>query len=298
MSLISNFYIYFKGAFQDFINNALIHTITIITIALSLLVVGAFGLFFLNVNNVIDSWKQGIRIMAYFDSHVSERRSLDIMENLKILKGINEIKYISKDDAIKYLEKKMKRHKELLNNLRENPLPASLDIQIHPKLTDWNEIEELAIKIENIPEIKEVEYGKGWLNKVTTFIDLFKITCLTIGFILIITTLFIISNTIRLVFYSRKEEIEIMRLIGATNSFIKVPFYLEGIMQGFIGGLFGLAALYLIFISIFSGQVPDWSQNIFQPLFFPFWFSINIIIFSMFIGWVGCYISLKQFIRL
>jgi len=288
---------FFRGVGKDFIATPMLHTVTILTIALSLLVSSAFGLFFSNINQIFYTWKQGIRIMAYVSSSV-ENIDVDIIKNqIQALYGVNKIDYISSEDALLYMKEEMQQA-EILSHLKENPLPASFMIYVKPTNNTWETIERIATQIKMMPEITEVEYGKGWLERISSFMAFFRITCIAIGVLLLITTLFVISNTIRLVFYARRDEIDVMRLMGATRWFIKIPFYLEAICQGLIGGIIGIIVLFGLFYYLTIYNFPAWTTDLFHPHFFSLHIIIMLIFMSMGIGWVGCYISLKQFIKL
>jgi len=294
---MKNLGLYINGAFQDLKSNVMLHIISIVSIALSLLVIGSFGLFFNNINHVVDNWKKGIKIIAYFHRNVAEQRILDVKTQVLLQKGVQDVTYVTKEEALDYLKQRMQRQKGLFENLNQNPLPASLEINIKTSIKNWEEIEKLAIRVENIPEISDVEYGKGWLDRITAFIGLIKLTCSSIGVLLLVTTFFVISNTIRLIFYSRREEIEIMRLVGATTWFIKAPFFIEGIIHGFFGGIIGLGILYALFTLLFSQFLPLWSLNIFQPHFFSMVQCSYILISCMIIGWLSCIVALRQFLK-
>lgn len=108
---------------------------------------------------------------------------------------------------------------------------------------------------------------------------------------------FIVSNTIRLVLYSRRDEVAIMRLVGATDRFIKVPFYIEGIIQGALGGIIGLIALFVAFMFISYNVELDLSFGFSTIRFLPLKVFCGIILCSIFVGWIGCYLSLKQFLK-
>jgi cell division transport system permease protein len=290
-------YSFFKGVFKDFLATPMLHTVTILTIAMSLLVTSAFGLFFTNINQVFYIWKKGIRIMAYVAPSV-EKEDIEIVEkHIKNLYGVTQIEYISKTDALNFMQNQMQQG-NILSHLKKNPLPASFMIHVNPEVNTWETIENLASQLQLMPEISEVEYGKGWLERITAFMTFFQFTCTAIGTLLVITTLFVVSNTIRLVFYSRQDEIEIMRLVGATQWFIKIPFYLEGIIHGLIGGIIGLAFLYGLFYYLTIYNLPVWSTDLFKPHFYSFHTIGMLILLSMGTGWAGCYISLKQFIKL
>ena len=275
----------------------MLHTVTILTIALSLLVTAAFGLFFTNINQVFYIWKKGIRIMAYVSPSVEQTDIAMVEKHIKNLYGVKQIEYISQEDALDFMKNDMKQG-NILSHLKKNPLPASFMIHVNPEVNSWQTIENLANQLQRMSEIYEVEYGKGWLERITSFMTFFQFTCMAIGTLLVITTLFVVSNTIRLVFYARRDEIDVMRLVGATQWFIKFPFYLEGIIQGLIGGIIGLTFLYGLFYYLTIYNLPVWSTDLFTPHFYSFQTIVMLIFLSMGTGWAGCYISLKQFIRL
>ena len=107
----------------------------------------------------------------------------------------------------------------------------------------------------------------------------------------------IVANTSRLVLYSRREEVEIMRLVGATDRFIKTPFYIEGLLQGAAGGILGLATLFITYVIISTNMDQSLTPGFFTIRFLSAWTFFGIILCSMFVGWLGCYISLKQFLK-
>jgi len=290
-------YFFFKGVLKDFIATPMLHTVTILTIALSLLVTSAFGLFFTNINQVFYIWKKGIRIMAYVSPSVAQTDIEMLEKHINNLYGVKEIEYISKENALLFMKNEMQQG-NILSHLKKNPLPASFMIHVNPEVNTWQTIENLANQLQMMPEISEVEYGKGWLERITSFMSFFQFTCMAIGTLLIITSLFVVSNTIRLVFYSRRDEIDVMRLVGATQWYIKIPFFMEGIIQGLLGGIIGLTFLYCLFYYLTIYNLPVWSTDLFKPHFYSFHTIVMLILMSMGTGWAGCYISLKQFIKL
>ena len=117
------------------------------------------------------------------------------------------------------------------------------------------------------------------------------------GMLFFVAAIFIVANTIRLVLYSRREEVEIMRLVGATDRFIKAPFYIEGLIQGIMGGIIGLGVLFLMFIAISSNMEQDISSGMISIRFLSPVILLGLLTGSMFVGWLGCYLSLKQFLK-
>ncbi len=288
---------YYHRAVQDLRDNGFLSSVTIITIALSVLIVSAFALFFTNANDLMNYWEKGIKIMAYLKPGTSQKNLHDIKRNIQEIYGVQDVTFISKEEAFKKLEQQMKRQSSILMNLNENPLPDALEIRMTTSSQRSEKVEEIATKIESMPSIEDIEYGQQWLRRFTNIFDLFRLAGYTMGGIFFIAAVFIMSNTIRLATYMRREEIEIMRLVGASEKFIKGPFYIESIIQGTLGGMGGIAALFITFRLISSTVENSFKYELFDIKFLSPEFYCGIILCSIFAGWSGCYISLKQFLR-
>ena len=286
-----------KKVLTDIRSNRFLNLITIITISLSILVVSVFLLFFENASRVIESWNQGGRAMIYLNKEFT----LDMLPKLKArinaLGDIEEMVYISKSQALNKLKKDMSSQSAFLKTLKENPLPDAMEIKMK-SYNSFEEVQKFAQSIKAIEIVEDVEYGQGWLGRFLKIFNLFKITGYAMCSLFFLIALFITANTVRLAFYSRKLEVEIMRLVGATETFIKAPFYVEGLLQGLFGGLLGLTILLITYLTISSG----FTQSLASYLYFDIRFlsvkMIVLIIFgSTFLGWFGCYLSLKQILK-
>ncbi len=289
--------LFYKKAIKDILDNSFLNTVTIITISLSVLIVSALALFFVNANDIMSSWKKGISIMAYLKPDIVETALPEIKGKIQGMYGVAEVKFISKEEAMKRLKGQMKGHSSLLADLQENPLPAAFEVRLIASSAGSKKVENLAAQIEAMPSVEEAEYGQRWLGRFTNIFDLFKFTGYAMVGIFFIAAVFIVANTIRLVIYSRQGEIEIMRLVGATDRFIKTPFYIEGLIQGAIGGIIGLAALFVTFMLIALNVEQVSSSDIFHIRFLSPGVLCGIMLCSIFVGWLGCYISLKQFLK-
>jgi len=288
---------FFKRAFQDIRTNSFLSAVTIITIFLSVLIVSTLVLFFLNTNDYMNSWKKGIKIIAYLKPDIAETNLVDIKNKIHGLYGVAEAEFISKEEAMKRLREQMKRQSSLLNGFKENPLPDAFEIRLTEQFSNSERIENLAVQIEALPEIDDVEYGRRWIGRFIKLFDLFRLTGYAMSGIFFMAAVFIVANTIRLVIYSRREEIEIMRLVGATDRFIKTPFYIEAVIQGALGGIIGLAALFAAYIYISTNVEQSLSFDLLHVRFFSLRLSGAIILCSMLVGWLGCFISLRQFLK-
>ena len=286
--------IFFKRAVQDILRNKILNIITVITISLSIIIVGAFALFIINANHIMDSWKRCSRIMVYLSPDVSEIDIPAIKHKITEIYGVDSARFISKDEALSMLRKKMKQQASLLDNLRENPLPDAFEIKMTASYAEQKEIKSIVARIKSFPFVEELEYGQRWLGQFSDILHLFRLAGFAVGGLFLMAAIFIVANTIRLVLYSRNEEIEIMRLVGATENFIKIPFYVEGLMQGLLGGIAGLALLYISFMLISSNLSQYVLTGFVNLRFFSFGTSCLMILGSMFIGWIGCFLSFTQ----
>ncbi len=235
--------------------------------------------------------------MAYLYQDVPAEKIPEIQKKISGLYSVEDVRFISKEEAFDVLKQQMKRQSSLLENLKENPLPNAFEIRMIASSQTWEKVENLATLIKSIPQVEEVEYGQRWLARFSYIINLFKLSGYVLGILFSVASVFIVANTVRLVLYSRRDEIEIMRLVGASDRFIKVPFYIEGIILGALGGIVGLIVLFILFVSITSNIDQSITSGAFQIRFFPYDVMLIILISSMFVGWLGCFLSLKHIIK-
>ncbi len=289
--------LFFKRAIDDIFQNRFLNFVTIITISLTILIASAFILFFVNTGEIINSWKRGLRIMAYLKPGIHNADLTNLKRTIQSLDGVHTLRFISKQEAIDRLKAQMQHQSSLFENLTENPLPDSFEIRMTASTGSWQKIEFLAAQIGSLTLIEEVEYGRRWIGRFVRIISLFRLAGYAMGALFFMATVFIIANTIRLVIYSRREEVEIMRLVGATDSFIKMPFYIEGLIQGAVGAAMGLVMLFISFFFISSSIEQGFSPGLFRLRFLSLTTIGGILLGSMLVGWLGCYISLKQFLK-
>ena len=289
--------LFFKKALQDILGNRFLNSVTIVTIGLSILIVSSFALFFINTNALLDFWKKGIRVLVYLEPQATEANRLDLRYQIQQMENVQEIHFISKETALKRLKNQMKNHSSLLENLKENPLPDTFEIRIIDASRELTEVAALAEKIKSLSQVEEVEYGQHWIAKFSHIINIFKFVGYAMGGLFLFATLFIIANTIRLVLYSRKEEIEIMRLVGSNDRFIKAPFYIEGLILSALGGIVGLTALFTAYRFVLSKFHASLSLGLLEIKFLSIEQFFLFIGASMLVGWIGCYLSLKQFLK-
>ncbi|OQY04227.1 MAG: hypothetical protein B6I22_09890 [Desulfobacteraceae bacterium 4572_123] len=289
--------LFFQKAIHDIRTNRFLNTVTIITMGLSVLIVSAFTLFIVNAGDMMRYWEKGVQVMAYLEPDIQEATRLEIQDEIQSISEVAKVRFISSTEALNQLKIQMKRQSSILNGLDKNPLPDAFEIHMAAAARNLQQVEALANRIESVKGVAEVEYGQQWLGRFLDVFNLLRLAGYAIGGIFFMAAVFIVANTIRLVLYSRQEEIEIMRLVGATDGFIKAPFYIEGLIQGACGGIIGVAALFLAYFLVVSNIQQDFSSSLLTIRFLPPGTFLSIILCSMFVGWLGCYLSLKQFLR-
>jgi cell division transport system permease protein len=286
-----------QRAFIDISNNKYLHAVCIITIALSVFIVSAFGLFYINVTDFLDAWKKGIRIIVYLNNGVGQQERTELISAVGKFNGVSEIGFVSKEAALKDLKEKIGQQSALLEGIDENPLPDSLEIILSGTARDLNDLEKLANDIRSLPNVQDVEYAQKWLHRFTGVYNLFQVTGMVLAVIFFIATLLIVANTIRIIMFTRRKEIEIMRIVGADEAFIKYPLYIESLLQGFFGGTMGLLLLYGAFRMTMSKVEQDAMLSFFDITFIPAEFLLAIVACSMIIGWMGCHFSIRKFLK-
>lgn len=285
-----------RGA-ADFLNYKYLHGICVITIALSVFVISAFGLFLINAGDLMVSWKKGIRITAYLEPETGEDTRDAIIREMATYPEVSGVEYVSSREALDWLKEEIGRQTALLDGLTDNPLPDALEVSLSGDIDGADAISALAARIEGLDGVADVEYARQWIERFGGIYNLFRLTSMILIGLIISAVMMIVANTIRLILYSRIDEIKITRIIGADDVFIKYPLYFEGIMLGFLGGLAGLVLLYAAFFI----TVPQLSSAgllvYFQVRFLPWTLVLIILLISMTVGWLGCYFSIRRFLR-
>jgi cell division transport system permease protein len=245
--------VYFlRKALENIWTNPFLSLVTLSTIAISMLILGLFSLIYLNVQQSLHQMGGELQITAYLQETISPEQAEMLRSKVADWPEVEGITYISKKQALARFRSQLREYAGILEGLKENPLPASLELTLMPQYGRSGNIKELSTRLGRLPGVAEVQYGRKWMAKLRVFVEVMKLVGITVGGLLLIATIFVISNTIKLTFYSRREELEIMRLVGATDFFIKAPFLIEGLLHGLGGALLAAGGLSLLILFLFS----------------------------------------------
>src|SRR4030043_1648434 len=281
---------YFKNAFIKIMNNRLIHVISMGTITVSMLLLGSFMLLSINLENWIKEWGGNLSMSVYLKDGIDEKMKGDIEKQLLNIKGAKIKGFISKDQAMMQLKESLGSQAGLLSGLKHNPLPSSFELILEDTDDYRIDPEKITASLEKMEGVDEVQYSEQWVERFRGVIFVFRVASLIIGGLLCIAVLFIITNTIKLTIYSRRDEIEIYKLVGATDWFIKIPFLIEGAIQGIFSGLLALLILFGIYSLFAMKTVHLFGLPALNFIFLPNEYTMSIIFLSLILGLLGGFI--------
>lgn len=288
-----------KTTFINIKSNKQLFFASVGTITIALSILGLFLFVYINLNSVFSFWNEQVQLIVYLDDEVSsdEKKQLEKLFSSNL--EIQSFDFISREKAWGNFQSMFSEKASFLKSIGFNPLPASYSLKIKPSLERLKNIQSLANKLNKENGVESVEYGEEWISRFETFMILMRVFLLTLGALLCLGAVLIIANTVKLSVLSRKSEIELMLLTGATPGFIKVPFFLEGVFHGVLSAIISLGlmkGIHLYLVNQFQGSIKTFGRGMdFQ--FIPLPFIIVIMLTSILMGWLGSYLSLQQFLR-
>jgi len=261
-----------------------------------------FGLFFViiqNINNMVMNLEEQQGISAFIAKDASNEQIEQIGEAIKKIEGINTIKFVSKDEALNITKAKLKNNQKLLAGWEtDNPFRASYVVTLtNLELSD--EVQAELLKIENIADVNSKD---STIKALLTLANITRIVSGTILALLIVISIFIISNTIKLTVHARRKEISIMKYVGATDSFIRWPFIIEGIVIGLISGVISLllvGGLYTIGTNLIvnSPNMQRMGMTLLPFNDMVLLITLVYIVIGMGIGTIGSAISMRKYLK-
>lgn len=275
------------------------HVLTSGTMATSLFVFGMFILVQENIQLMLKGWGDHIQINTYLDKDVGTDQVQAIMESIRTLPEVDQAKHISREQAWNDFRTALGAQSAVLEGLPRDVLPASFEITVKPAYREPSQVEELAIRLGKIDGIAAVEYPQQWLDRLNLFVLAVQWTKWALSGILFTATFFIVGSTVRLALLARKEEIEIMQFVGASEELIQAPFVVEGMLQGCIGAVIALLGLWLFYLLLHEYFVPELAL-LGPGIHIQFLDPANItmiVIFGWLLGGLGSLFSLRRFLR-
>jgi cell division transport system permease protein len=294
MALLRALRYFIEEAFISLWRGRLIHVVSIGTIAVSLLVLGTFLTVASNLNAAVAEWSRKIQIVLYLEDGLEWRIRKNLERRLMEDAAVASVEHVTQAQALRRFRQLFPDLQSLPEDLGENPFPASLEVTIRPNQNAPENVDRLVVEFANAPGVEQVQYDSLWIRRLNTAIQLVRWIGGFLGGILVVASVFTISNVIRLTAYARQDELDIMRLVGATRAYIQGPFVVEGVIQGGLGGLVGVGLLWLAF-HILVGRALASSDLLGRAvIFLPVQLAAGIVVGGMVVGVVGSLVTLRR----
>lgn len=294
MSLLRALAYFFEEALQSLWRSRLINALSVGTIAVSLFVLGAFLTIASNLSEVVTRWTQKVQVTLYLEDRVEPRIAKILADRLQDDPAVERLVTVGRDEARERFRALFRDLRALPEELGANPFPASFEITLKPDHQTREAVERFVKTYEKAPGVEEVQYDLLWIQRLSTAVRLVRGLGAFLGGILALAGVFTISNVIRLTVYARQDELDIMRLVGATQAYVRGPFVVEGMLQGGLGGLLSVALLWLAF-RVFAADALAASDLLGRAaVALPADVCFAIVLGGMGVGVIGSLVSLGR----
>lgn len=222
----------------------MVHFLAVMTIGISLFIPSAYLFVYFNLSGLLTKFGEEVHISAYLSDFLSSDATDALTDEILSIKEVDRVEYITKEEALVYLSESFSGQADVLEGLEDNPLPASMEVMLKEEYRTPDDVSLVASKIERMNGVEDVVYAQEWLTRFYEAVKIVRIGGIVVAVVLSLAAVAIVSNTIRLIVYARKDEIEIMRLVGGTRMFITAPLVVEGMIQGALGAGLAVGALW------------------------------------------------------
>ncbi len=284
------------AAFRGLRSSPVTSSVAVVTVAVTLLLSGAFSLLLGNMQRLIDRFGEEVKLAVYLDPELDSDAHEALAARLAALEGVDSVSFVSPEEALERFRSGVGERSDVLDGLEENPLPSSFELTLSAQSRDADDLRRVGALVSDWPGVSEVGAGAEWIEGYTRVIGIVRIGGIALGGTLLVATLLIVANTIRLALYARRDEIEILRLVGAAPGFVAAPFLIEGVVQGAIGGAIAWVALFGLFhalkpllasgLTLLIGYV--------DPVFLDASALVGIVLGGAAVGFAGAVLAVAQ----
>ncbi len=283
---------YLRAALRSLYHDRWINLLSVLSMATALLIIATALIALYNIELFSKKLPERFSMVAYLEDDVSEADRDNIISTIRKNNLVQTIKYISKEEALKELKSSLKGADYILEGLKDNPLPASIEIRLKRNAVTPDSVNRFVSSLKKIKGIEDIQYGEKFLISLSSIKSGLETLGLIITSIMTIGTVFISYSTVKILFYRRREEIETLKLLGATARFIRMPFLIEGGIIGLTGGLVTTASIlafyYIIFIRLGS-TIPLVQSAVFYPAM-----SVPVSFAGLLLGIIGSIIAIGR----
>lgn len=299
VSCIKNLPRHFVTAVQNIWRNGVMSFSSIFAVTITLLLIGVIGVLALNVQDISANIEEGVSIYVKLERNIDSEAELAVGDQINAIDGVTKSTYYTKDQELdKLIEKQGEDGAELFESYRdENPLGAAYEVEVK----DASQIEAISKKIEEIPNVNSATYGGESTENMVQTLQTIQTggTVFIVG--LSVVALFMIANTIKITITARQTEISIMRMVGASNWYIRIPFMLEGMLIGLIGSIIPIIVLiygYQMIYDYAGGALLSAMLALKEPMPFIRDFSLILAAIGAGVGLIGSFVSIRRFLKM
>ncbi|WP_288060784.1 permease-like cell division protein FtsX [Thomasclavelia cocleata] len=297
ISCIKNFPKHCKTAIQNIWRNGVMSISSIFAVTITLVLIAVIGVVAINIQDMTYDIEESLTIYVKMDREVKDSKAKDIQPNIEAIEGVKKVEFSSKDDELnKLIESQNEDGKKLFETYRKNnPLGAAYVVEVK----DTKQLDSIAQKIQELDHVNEVNYGGESTSSLVSSLESIRNGGAIFVAALTVIALFMIANTIKITITSRQTEISIMRMVGASNWFIRLPYMLEGIFIGIIGAIIPVLVLYFGYTTVFNSARDILPAMMTLRAPFPFiWQCTGILVgLGSGVGLIGSFVSVRKFLK-
>ena len=285
---------FFGTAFRCIWLEKWINLLTILSISIGLSIFCSFLLITFNIDSFMQRWSSSFGLVVYLDEEIDNDKIQELDTYFKQDAELSHIKYVSNIEALDKVKISLGSNAVILDDFNENPLPSTFELQFGNGIIDPQLVRKKADAIKQLTGVNDVQYGEKWLASLNTISDTMKMVAIFFACAIFISTIFTTYNTIKIFFYRREEELKTLKLLGATNTFARMPFLLEGSFVGLIGGTIS-SALLLTLSSFTTTRIVEFMPSVsvvLSPL--PFQAYLVIPLVGAFMSLMGSFIAVGR----
>ncbi len=278
-----------REAMLTFKRAPLLSALSVTTIAFSLFVLGLFGLVVVNLQDALRAIEERVEIVAYILPGTPAEATAQALKDIQAFPEVQAANYVSEDDALARARAELVELRDVMEELERNPLPASIDVKLKPGFRDADHVSIVAERMRGFGFVDDVRFGRDWVENVDRLRGLAAAVGIVVGAAFAVVAIIIIGTTIRMAVLQRSREIAIMRLVGATDGFIRRPFLLQGAIKGLLGGLVAVGLSFGAYLLI--------DRYLLQSAFFTNGQALAIVGFGAVIGLLGSATSVGRHLK-
>jgi cell division transport system permease protein len=278
-----------REALRSFRRAPVLSLLSITTIAFALFVVGLVVLVGLNVQAALDEVGERVEVVVYLRRGTPLEAATLAMQDMLAFPEVADVAYVSEDEALRTARQELREFQDVFEDLTRNPLPASLEVTLHPDYRDAGHVDDVARRLRGFRFVEDVRYGQDWIAKLDRLRSIAAAVSVLISAAFAAASVIIIGTTIRLTVLQRAREIAIMRLVGATAGFVRSPFLLDGAFKGALGGVLAVTLCYAAFAVV--------SRLVLQGRFFAPAEALLFVAAGLILGFFSSAVSVGRHLR-